>query len=227
MRREKNAQRPRRPQEARRGTNPAGRKDGERRRQRHDGWGSAQANLSPSTGRSRPDPPETETQEAHPPAGSECGAERGRSDRTSRPAFLGAVDQPDRDDQRNGDQRGTAKEAGDANAPCRAREEGDGAPPPAPRTGSLPSMSQDRPFAGGAAVESAMLKLPRLLVARIASFRPWRETARLGRSSRQSPHRLSRASSRGAKFSTSGQPRVAALRSWDREQGSGNYCRDL
>ena len=106
-----NAQRSRRPQEARE-RKSCGRKDSERRRQRHDRKRQRPGEFVGLDQKSRADPPEAgeKIAEAHPPAGAECCAER-RDQRPSGPAVLRAVNQPDGDGQWNGDQRETATRA--------------------------------------------------------------------------------------------------------------------
>ena len=79
---------------------------------------------------------------------------------------------------------GNSERGGSANAPV-APEKKAMARLRQPEDRMTPSMSQDRPLAGGAAVELAMLKLPRLLVARIAisdlSAKPLDSVARVAK----------------------------------------------
>ncbi len=122
-----NARGSRRPQETRK-RKSGGRKDGQRRRQRHERQWQRPGEFVGLDQKGRADPPERAEKiaEAHPPAGAECGAQRPLG-----PAILRPVDQPDGDGQRNGDQ-GKQRPGRQRQRPERSRNEGDGASAPAP-----------------------------------------------------------------------------------------------
>ena len=162
-----NAQRSRRPQEARE-RESSGRKDGERRRQRHDRKRQRPGEFVGLDQKRRADPPEAgeKIAEAHPPAGAERRPQR----RGQRPAGPRSPARRRSARRRWSTERRSAETAKRAAAP---------APRPRPETKAMarlrqpqdrmtPSMSEARPLARGSIVESATLKESPFLIGRIA-----------------------------------------------------------
>ncbi len=126
-----NARRPGRPQGPR-DRKSGGREESQDRRQGDDPKRQRPGELVRLDQERRADPPEAgeKIAEAHPPAGAEGGAHRA-DQRPSGAAVLSAVDQPDRDCERRGDEDEQGKRR-QRQRPRRARNKGDRAPAPAP-----------------------------------------------------------------------------------------------
>ena len=142
-----NAQRSRRPQEARK-RKSRGRKDSERRRQRHDRKRQRPGEFVGLDQKRRADPPEAgeKIAEAHPPAGAECGLSDAISDRPGPRSCAPSISQTAMVNgtaiSANSDKGGSANAptAPETKAMARLRQ---------PQDRMIPSMSEARPLARG------------------------------------------------------------------------------